>query len=415
MENGLTLIIHEDNSTSMAAINLLYDVGAKDEDTDKTGLAHLMEHLMFSSSENIYSYDREIQKAGGENNAFTNNDITNYYIHLPADNLETGLWLESDRMTGLLLTQKAFDIQKNVVIEEYKQRYLNQPYGDIWLLLRPFVYNIHPYKWPAIGSDISHIENITLDDLKKFYYEHYCPSNAVLSIAGNVNTDECISLVKKWFGTVPSRKQKKRKLPDEPAQVRSRKMEVIRDVPYDELIIAFRMCQRISPDYYTVDLISDLLAGGKSSILYRQLVIDKKKFSNINAYITGEIDPGLFIIRGRLIQGTEMEDACNELLKELLKFVSSPPGKFELEKVKNKLEATRQYMHTDIMHKAMDLAYFELLGDAGSLNHEIGKYRKVSPSSIQNTAKSLFQLNNSSTLFYFSKSKSNNFEPKKIT
>ncbi len=409
MNNGLKLIIHQDNSTTMAAINLLYDVGAKDESTGKTGTAHLLEHLMFSGSGNIASYDREVQKAAGENNAFTSNDITNYYIQLPAENLETGLWLESDRMLGLNFTQEAFDIQKNVVIEEYKQRYLNQPYGDIWMLLRPFVYKNHPYRWPAIGSDLSHIENITLDDIKQFYYEHYCPSNAILSIAGNVGKSQCIELVEKWFGTIPRRKNKKRQLPQEPVQVNPGKMEVTRDVPYHELIIAFRMGHRLSPEYYVVDLISDLFAGGKSSILYRHLVINRNMFSKLDAYITGDIDPGMFIIRGRLTRGTEMADAYKEVFKEIEDFISAQPGKYELEKVKNKLESTRQYMHTDIINKAMDLAYHELLGNAGRLNDEIGKYREVSARSIQKTARSLFQLNNSSTLFYYSNNKNQQF------
>lgn len=397
--------MHRDDSTPMAVICMLFDAGSRDEDPERTGLAHLFEHLMFGGSVNIPSYDREVQKAGGENNAFTNNDVTGYYINLPSANLETGFWLESDRMLGLRLTQKRLDIQKNVVIEEYKQRYLNQPYGDIWLLLRPLAYKTHPYRWPAIGSDISHIEKISLEEAENFFNQHYCPSNAILSIAGNVDEDRSFKLVEKWFGSVEKRGNSSRDLPAEPPQDEARQMKVIRDVPYDEIIMAFHMCSRNSPAYYASDLISDLLAGGRSSRLYRRFVMDKRLFSNINAYITGDADPGLFIIRARLIKGIEMKRAYDEILGEINLLVNRPPGKHELTRVKNKLEATRQYSHTEILNKACDLAYYELLGDAGDLNSEIMKYRSISPQEIQETAKSIFNITNSSVIFYYSRPK----------
>ena len=406
LENGLRVIIHRDTSTPMAAINMLYDVGSRDEDQGRTGLAHLLEHLMFGGSANIPFFDREIQRTGGENNAFTSNDITNYYIQLPAGNLETGLWLESDRMFGLLFTQKGLDIQRNVVIEEYKQRYLNQPYGDIWLLLRPLAYKHHPYRWPTIGRDISHIENITLDEVKSFFYEHYCPSNAILTIAGNVDTEASLEMVNKWFGPIERRRKTTRSLPVEPAQTSPAKEVVVRKVPYHEINIAYHMAGRTSTGYYPADLISDLMSGGKSSRLYRHLVMDKKLFSSVNAYVTGDIDPGLFIIKGRLIKGIEMERGHEAILKETELFISNPPQGDELDKVKNKLEATRQYTYTDNLHKAIDLSYHELLGDAENINSETDKYREVSPARIKEAAGILFDPVNSSTLLYHSNSKS---------
>jgi zinc protease len=407
LDNGLKVIVHRDNSTPLVVVSLLYDVGSKDENEGKTGLAHLLEHLMFGGSLNIRSYDREVQKAGGKNNAFTSNDITNYYIQLPAANLETGLWLESDRMLGLNFTQKGLEIQKSVVIEEYKQRYLNQPYGDTWLLLRPLAYKNHPYRWPVIGSDISHIQNITLNEIRQFHNEYYCPSNAILSITGNIDEDHCLELASKWFSTIEKRKKTIRNLPAEPTQTEARKLEVTRNVPYHEVIRAFHMCSRGHPDYYTADLISDLLAGGKSSRLYRKLVMDTKLFSNINSYITGDIDPGLFIIKGRLSEGVEMVRGQDAILKELEALISQPSCKKELDKVKNKLEATRQYTYSDILNKATDLGYYELMGNAAILNDEIEKYKNVNASHINELARSIFNQANSSTLLYYSNHKYN--------
>ncbi len=409
LDNGLKVVIHRDTSTPMAAINLLYDVGSRDENKTKTGSAHLLEHLMFGGSVNIPSYDKEVQKAGGENNAFTSNDITNYYIQLPAVNLETGFWLESDRMTGLIFTAKTFETQKNVVIEEYKQRYLNQPYGDIWLLLRPLAYKKHPYKWPVIGTDISHIESMTLPDIEEFYYEHYCPSNAILSVAGNINEDFCFELADKWFGNLGRRKRTRRNLPVEPGQTKAEIMEVNRNVPFHEIIIAYHMSGRDTKEYYSADLISDILAGGKSSRLYKELVKERRIFSNLDAYITGDRDPGLFVVKGRLHEKTGMDEGYKEILRMLDTMNKTLPGTSELDKVKNKLEATKQYTHTSILHKAIDLAYNELLGDAEKLNKEIEIYRDIKKEEIREAARSIFNPINSSTLFYYSnKNKSRN-------
>ncbi|MFP4367065.1 MAG: M16 family metallopeptidase [Bacteroidales bacterium] len=405
LNNGLRVIIHQDSSTPMAAFNLLYDAGSADENPDKTGTAHFLEHLMFGGTPNIPYYDREVQKAGGENNAFTSNDITNYYIHLPAVNVETAFWLESDRMADLVLTEKGFETQKNVVIEEFKQRYINQPYGDIWMLLRPLAYKVHPYRWPTIGREISHIENITMDEIKNFFYENYCPSNAILSITGNVDVDKCIKLADKWFGLVKKRKKARGLPPAEPPQKNPEKLEVYRDVPSHMIILAFHMDRRDSREFYICDLISDLLSGGKSSRLYRHLVMEKKSFSSINAYITGDKDPGLFIITGRLMDDVTMNQGHEEILKEINGLLEYPPQRDELDKVRNKLEATRQYTHSDILHKATDLAFYELTGDAGKINDEITEYLSITTPEITETAGKLFDQTNSSTLLYHSNQK----------
>jgi zinc protease len=288
LANGLRVIVHQDPSTPIAAFNLVYDVGARDEREEQTGFAHLFEHLMFGGSKNIPDFDKPLQMAGGQSNAFTSNDITNYYNTLPLQNLETAFWLESDRMNELAFTEKSLEVQRSVVIEEFKQRYLNQPYGDLWLLLRPLAYEVHPYKWATIGKEISHIENATMDDVKSFFYKHYGPQNAVLCIAGDVQLDEIKSLTEKYFGTIEKRPKYERNLPVEPIQTSFRKLEVHRPVPNDQLVLAFKMEGRMHPDYYVADLISDILSRGQSSRLYKKLIIDNPKFIDINAYISGK-------------------------------------------------------------------------------------------------------------------------------
>jgi zinc protease len=400
--NGLTVLVHEDGSTPMAVVNLLYDVGSSDEDPQKTGSAHLLEHLMFGGSANITSFDREVHRAGGENNAYTTNDITNYHIHLPAVNLETGFWVESDRMLDLSFSQKGFDIQKNVVIEEFRQRYINQPYGDLWKLIRSLAYTVHPYRWPVIGMDLLHIANQTLEEIRQFYHEHYCPSNAIMCIAGNVKAANCFALAEKWFGDLRPRKRTRRDLPGEPEQQHLRKLKVFRDVPAHEIVLAYGMCERKSPQYYTVDLISDLLTGGRSSGFYRQLVMEKKLFSQINAYLTGSRDPGLFIIKGRPAADIGIEEAHEAILGEIRNFTLCPPLPGELNKARNKTEAMRQYSYSSILNKAADLAYHELFGDAGNINAETDNYRKISNTDVHKVSHSLFDPGNCSVLYYCS-------------
>jgi len=402
LENGLRVIIHEDRSTPLVAMNLLYDVGSKDEDPAMTGLAHMFEHLMYCGSANIPEYDLPLQLAGGENNAFTNNDITNYYLTLPSENIETGFWLESDRMLAPDFTQNKLDIQKSVVIEEFKQRYLNQPYGDVMLLLRPLAYSVHPYRWPTIGMEVSHLENVSLDDVRNFFSSRYTPGNAILTLAGNINTDKAHDLATKWFGSIPGRAAAERRLPSEPAQKGERNLKVEREVPADALYKAWHMGKRMSDDFYTLDLLTDLLAGGESGRLYNKLVREKNLFSEINAYITSDIDPGLVILSGKLMKGTDIKDAekaVNEVIDELK---DSSLTERELEKVKNKFESSTVLSNTSILNKAMSLSVYELLGDIHLVNRETERFRAVSKEMVREAAVSYLNPENCTTIFYLS-------------
>jgi len=402
LDNGLRVIVHEDRSTPLAAMNILYDVGSKDENPGLTGMAHLFEHLMYCGTENIPEYDLPLQLAGGENNAFTNNDITNYYITLPSGNIETAFWLESDRMLEPGFTQTKLDIQRNVVKEEFKQRYLNQPYGDVMLLMRPLSYITHPYRWPTIGMDISHIENVEIEHVKDFFSHHYTPDNAILTLSGNIDPDQVYKLALKWFGSVPERKRAIRNLPPEPAQTLERKLTVERNVPSDALYKAWHIGPRISKDYPSLDLMTDLLAGGESGRLYNKLVRDKNLFSEINAYLTSDIDPGLVIISGKLMNGTDIlkaERAVNEVLNELM---DSALTDYELEKVKNRFESSVVLSNTSILNKAMNLSVYELLGDPGMVNREVECYRAVSREMVRESAIKYLSPENCTTLFYLS-------------
>jgi predicted Zn-dependent peptidase len=403
LSNGLRVIVHKDTTTPLVAFNILYDVGARDENPHKTGFAHLFEHLMFEGSVNIPNYDAPLQKAGGENNAFTNSNITNYYITIPKENIETAFWLESDRMLELALTQEKLDIQKSVVIEEFKQRYLNQPYGDWSLLLSDLAYTVHPYKWPTIGKEIAHIEQANLEEVQNFFFKHYAPNNAILVVAGDVDTEQMKQLTQKWFGDIPLRDVAERNLPQEPKQKEYKRIDVERDVPVDAIYQAYHMCDRKSKDYYATDLISDILSNGKSSRLVQRLVKEQKIFSKINAYITGDIDPGLFIVTGDISKGVSFEEAQDAVRVELNKMMQEKVDVEELNKVKNKVEANLVYSEINVLNRAMSLAYFELLGDANMINKEVDEYQKVTPEQIQDVAKELFREDNCSELMYHSK------------
>lgn len=400
LNNGLKVIVHQDESTPMVAFNLLYNVGARDESESQTGFAHLFEHLMFGGSDNIPNFDEPLQRVGGDNNAFTSNDITNYYITVPKNNIETGFWLESDRMLKLAFTEKSLEVQRSVVIEEFKQNYLNQPYGDVWLLLRPLAYQVHPYKWATIGKEISHIENATMNDVKSFFYKHYLPNNAILSIAGNVEVEEMKSLCEKWFGDIPAGETYHRQLPKEPKQTEPRRLKVNRDVPANAIYKAYKMCDRKGADYYIADLLSDILSQGKSSRLYISLVKEQKLFSEINAYILGCFDDGLLIIDGILQDGISFETAENAILKEIELIKTTLVNKLELKKVKNKIESTHQFSETSILNKAMNLAISELLGDANDVNTEVENYQKVTAKEIKRVANEILNETNCSTLIY---------------
>lgn len=405
LHNGLQFIINIDKNTPFVAINTLYDVGSKDESPDKTGFAHLFEHLMFGGSKHIPSFDTPLQKVGGENNAFTNTDITNYYITLPKDNIETGFWLESDRMLELAFSQKNLDTQKSVVIEEFKQRYLNRPYGDTWLLLRPLAYTTHPYMWPTIGKDISHIEQAVMKDVTDFFYRHYAPNNAIISISGNVSVREIKKLAKKWYENIPQRDIIPRNLPKEPEQLSKRTLSVERNVPVDTIYKVFHMCNRLHPDFYTSDIISDILSNGKSARLYTNLVQNQRLFSEINAYITGEIDEGLFVISGNIMPGIRMEQAEQAIYSELEKLTNGFVFDYELQKVTNKIESTIIFSETNVLNKAMNLAKFAHLGDVSYIQKEIENYTKVSSKDTQRVASQLFKEQNDSTLYYYSTQK----------
>lgn len=400
LANGLRVLVHRDPTTPMAAVNLLYDVGARDEDSSKTGFAHLFEHLMFGGSKNIPSYDGPLQRVGGENNAWTSNDYTNYYVTLPAQNIETSFWLESDRMMELNFTQKSLDVQRKVVIEEFKQRYLNQPYGDIPLLVRPLAYKRHPYQWPTIGKEISHIENATLEDVKTFFYKHYAPNNAVLSIAGNVDPDLVFPMVEKWFGEIPSREVPKRNLPQETKRTSQEIIEVVRDVPANLININFHIGRRTDEDFYVNDLLSDLLSNGPSSRLTQSLMKEKQIFSNVNAYISGDMDPGLLTVTGRIMPGTSMDVAENAIWSQLHKIAEHGVSEKELQKVKNKVESNLVFSEISFLNKAMNMAQYEMMGDANEINSEVFRYRKVNTNDIKSAAQSIFQLNNSTVLRY---------------
>jgi predicted Zn-dependent peptidase len=403
LKNNLTVIVHQDKSTPMACLNIIYDVGARDEDENKTGFAHLFEHLMFGGSINIPNYDEPLQLVGGENNAFTTNDITNYYCTVPSENLETAFWLESDRMLSLAFDKKSLEVQRSVVIEEFKQRYLNQPYGDVWLLLRPLIYNVHPYRWATIGKEIKHIEDATMEDVKAFFKEHYNPSNAVLVVAGDVEVEQVKALAEKWFEPIEAGIKPKRNLPVEPPQTEYRSLTVERDVPISSIYRAYRMCARTDEEYHTVDLLSDILSRGNSSRLYKNLIKDKQLFSDINAYVMGDFDKGLFVISGKINEGVTIEQAEAGIDAEIAKMQNELVAADELQKCKNKIESTVTYSEADVLNKATNLAISELLGDANLINLEIENYQKVTAEGIKEQANKILQKTNCSTLFYLKK------------
>lgn len=403
LSNGLKLIVHQDKTTPVAALNLLYDVGARDESVEKTGFAHLFEHLMFGGSVNIPDFDMPLQAAGGTSNAFTSNDITNYYETIPLANLETLMWLESDRMLSLAFTDKSLEVQRSVVIEEFKQRCINQPYGDIWHILRDTAFKVHPYRWPTIGLEISHIEEAKMQDVKDFFFKHYTPHNAILCIAGDVVPDEVFEKTEYWFGRVPARTAYVRNLPQEPKQESHRLVEVTRDVPQSMLLKAWHIVERTHRDYPAIDLLSDLLSKGKSSRLYRALVTEQKLFTEVHCYVTGEHDPGLIVINGMLRPGVKIQAADSAVDLVLAEIMSNAPDGQELEKVKNKYLSAKWFDESTVLSKAMNLCYFELLGNAELVNSEGDAYRKVSVNDISRLAKCTFVKSAESTIYYHAK------------
>jgi zinc protease len=404
LDNGLTVLVHTDTNVSSFVLNVLYDVGSRDEQPHKTGFAHLFEHLMFGGSKNIGSFDEPLQRAGGENNAFTSPDITNYYITIPAQNKETAFWLESDRMLSLSFEPKVLEVQRNVVIEEFKQRYLNQPYGDVWLKLRPLAYTQHGYNWPTIGKEIRHIEEATMQDVKNFFYTYYIPSNAYLVLAGKITLEEAKRLSEKWFGPIPGGVKPKRSIPVEPKQTEARFLETKADVPLDALYKVYHMCGKNHKDYYATDLLSDMLGRGKSSHLYKSLVQRDKIFNSVNAYVMGSVDPGLLVIDGKLNKGVSLE-AANQRVEEIVyEITEKGMSEEELMKAKNQAESTLQFGEVEILNRAMNLAFAAVLGNPELVNLEPAKIQAVQEDDIKRVAAEVLNKNNSSTLFY----KSNN-------
>lgn len=400
LSNGLRVLVHEDASTPMAVVNVLYDVGARDENPGKTGFAHLFEHLMFGGSVNIPDYDEPLQRAGGENNAYTTNDLTNYYLQLPAENLETAFWLESDRMLSLAFSPDSLEVQRKVVSEEFKEHYLNKPYGDAWMKLREMAYKVHPYRWMTIGKELSHIENATLQDVRDFFFQHYLPVNAILVVAGNVTTDQVLRLGEKWFAPVAPGAPYARDIPQEPAQTLARRSSVTASVPLDAFYKTWHMSGRTSPRYHAMDLLTEVLGGGASSRLYQALVKEKKLFSNIECYHFGTIDPGLVTIEGKVVKGVSLataEAAVEEVLDSVRR---APVDARELDKVKHKTESMIAFEDMTITNRAASLAFYELLGDASLMNQELDKYREVPADALLEEARSVFTPENSNTLYY---------------
>lgn len=400
LDNGLRVLVHTDRSVPIATTNILYNVGSRDEDENKTGFAHLFEHLMFGGSQHIPVFDEPLQKVGGENNAFTNPDITNYYITLPATNLETAFWLESDRMLSLSFDPRVLEVQRKVVIEEYKQNYLNQPYGDALMKLKALAYRTHPYRWPTIGRDISHIEEATLEDVKSFFYRFYRPNNAILVVAGQVEADEVRRLAEKWFGDIPAGETYTRQLPAEPAQSDKREEQVEADVPVPALYKAFHIPGRLDSDYHAADLLSDVLGRSRSSRLYTRLVKENPLFSSIGAYVTGSIDPGLLIIQGKLNENVSLEEADQAVSRVIEEVQAGQVEGDELRKVKNQAESTLVFAEMELLNRAMNLAYSTLLGNPNFINEESQKIQAVTTDDIQRLSQELLAPEKSSTLFY---------------
>ncbi len=401
LNNGLRVIVHEDKSTPMAVVNVIYDVGAKDENPEKTGFAHLFEHLMFGGSINIPEYDEPLQMAGGENNAFTTNDLTNYYCQLPAENIETAFWLESDRMLSLAFDEKSLEVQRKVVCEEFKEHYINKPYGDVSKLMRELSYTTHPYRWMTIGKELKHVEDATLQDVKDFFYRHYTPINAILVVAGNVTVEQVKVLAEKWFGPIPAGVKYERNLPAEPKQAAPRTLEVKAKVPLNALYKTWHIYPRLDDRYYVCDLMSEILGGGGSSRLFQSLVKEKKLFSNIDCSHYGSTDAGLLVIEGKLVQGVDMKVADEAIMEEIEKLLAAGITDDELQKVKNKTESMMAFEDMTVMNRATSLAMYELLGDANLMNTELQRYQDVTAEELIAESKVVFDRNNSNTLYYF--------------
>jgi predicted Zn-dependent peptidase len=403
LDNGLRVFVHTDKTTPMAAVNVAYNVGSKDEDENRTGFAHLFEHLMFRGSKHIENYDKPLQSVGGENNAYTSSDLTNYHISLPVVNLETAFWLESDRMLGLDFKEEKLEAEKKVVIEEFKQNYLNQPYGDAWLKIHPLAYKVHPYRWATIGKDISHIEGATLQDVEDFFYKYYRPNNAVLVVAGDVEVEQVKALSQKWFGDIPRGEELVRSLPDEPLQDAPRHEDNISNVPMDLIYMVFHIPGRRDTTYYAADLLSDVLGRGRSARLHQRLVKEKNLCSSIRAYVTGSMEPGLLVIQAFANQDVDLKEIEKEIWGIIHELQSQMIEESELQKVKNKAESTIVFNEVELLSRSSRLAYYAIMGDASRINHESALIQAITPTQIRSMAQTVFTPKKTSTLYYLSK------------
>ena len=399
-DNGLRLVVHEDRTTPLASCFICYFVGSRNENPNQTGLAHLLEHYMFCGSKNIPEYDVPVDKIGGQNNAYTTDDVTCYYITLPANNIETALWLESDRMLELAFRKKELEVQKNVVIEEFKEHFLNKPYGDMWMLFNEAVFEKHPYQWLPIGKKVSHIETVTMDVVKAFYHNYYAPQNAVIAIAGNVRFEEMVRKVEKWFGTIPKRGQIERNIPQEPVQTKPKKIEMQRKVPYDMLLKGWKMCGRLAPEFYALDLLSDMLGTGKSSFLYQELVEKKHLFTDISAMVTATYDPGVFVISGRPADGVSIQKANDELDKYLYSFIKNNKIEHALQKVKNSVESILLKNEIKIEDRATTLALSETFHSVERFQNDRERYFDVCEKQIVDIFAHVIVPDKETTLFY---------------
>ena len=400
LSNGLRVVHNYDGATAMVALNVMYNVGARDESPEMTGMAHLFEHLMFGGSVNVPDFDGAIENAGGMNNAWTSNDYTNFYDIVPAQNVETAFWVESDRMLSLAFSDKALEVQRNVVIEEFKQTCLNRPYGDMSHYLRAMVYKHHPYRYPVIGKEISHIEKVTQDDVKEFFYSHYAPNNAVLSVSGNVSFDETCRLAEKWFGSIPVRNIAPRNYPQEPEQVEARREDVKGNVPQLAMVKAFRMPGYGQPNYIECDIITDLLASGRSSRFYRNLLMTTGAFTEVDASIIGSDEPGFMMLNCKL---TENDDASinkaeSLIMNEVQRLIDGDVSDYELTRTINRFESNFMFSSMGFMAKAQSLANYVMHNE--DVNDVVNRYRKVTIDDIARVASEIFVPEKSSTLIY---------------
>lgn len=400
LSNGLTLIIHQDTTTPLAACNIVYHVGSRDENPEQTGMAHLFEHFMFSGSVHIQNFDTELQKIGAVNNAYTSQDITHYYAILPANNLETLFWLESDRMLSLGFEQEQLDIQKHVVIEEFKENFLNRPFGNLWHHFYHQVYQQYPYRWLPIGEKIEHIESVTMSDVKDFFYRFYRPNNAVLVVSGNVVPEEVIALAEKWFGNIPAGVPIVRNYPKENTQKESRFQLIEDNFPYELLVKGWLMCDRLNPDFYAHDLLSDLLGAGHSSYLYRKFVTEESLFTSLSCHISAVAGPGTFVIMGTPTEGVSLEEADQQLSDYLHNFTFDGNLPHNLQKVKNRVETILLNNEIKIEERSSILAVSETISCIEDYEKEKENYFAVSETKIKELYPKLLDKTKSNTSFY---------------